>query len=251
MYTKENAGQVIAFGFSAHNLVMMESELAILWPGHRFSPCMNAVELNRLLGGNTLSRERAGELSLLVNLSREFHELDSALRMADGRGIPVIGAVATDFINAYSLRLCLDRELPAIIGELNSREELGEARDAIRAGRRFVPRTLLRDEGYRFVDPAVCLSLLSDNEALCVDARLGGLSVKEIAGRMKASDSTVRTYVNRAFAKLGVSTAEELAWLLAGHPSGCYHRERGTRQRMLFPARKSRTDIKKPEQAYT
>ena len=237
---EENKGQVIAFGFSAHNLVMMGAELAILWPGRNFSPCMNVVELNgRLQEGGTPG------LSLLVNLSREFHELDGAFRMADGCGMPVIGAVATDFVNAYSLRLCLDRELPAIIGEIGGREELGEARDAIRAGRRFVPRSLLRGDGYRFVDPPVCLSLLSDNEALCVGARLGGLSVKEIAGRMGARDSTIRTYVNRAFAKLGVSTAEELAWLIAGHPMARYHKERGARQRMLFPVRMK----KKPEQA--
>ncbi len=311
MYMEEKKGQVIAFGFSTHNLTMTEAELAILWPGRRFVSCMNVVELYRRLqleralplgenvlplgenvlplgerslsakartlsgvkrtgpaGARAVSGARAGSgvkraaskgeagfkrgtggISLLVNLSREFHELDGAIRLADWRGIPVIGAVATDFVNAYSLRLCMDRELPAIIGEIAGRDELGEARDAIRAGRRFVPRSLLRGEGYRFVDLPVCLSLLSDNEALCVSGRVGGLSVKEIAACLGTSDSSVRTYVSRAFGKLGVSTTEELAWLIAGHPLGCYHGERSTVPLRLFPARMLHPATKKPEQA--
>ncbi len=240
----EGKGRVVAFGFSAHNLAMMGWELSLLWPEKRFVPCMNAVELAGMDPG-----AETGGMSLLVNLSREFHELDSAVRTADGRGMPVIGAVATDFVNVYSLRLCMEREMPAIIGEMSGREELGEARDAIRAGRRFVSRSILRGGGYRFVDPPVCMSLLSDNEALCVGGRLGGLSVSELSAILGAGASTVRTYVNRAFSKLGVSTAEELAWLIAGRPMGCYHGIRGGRKKAAFSSRRLFPETKKPEQA--
>lgn len=240
MYIEEKV-MVVAFGFSAHNLAMMGSELSVLWPGKKFVPCMNAVELAGMDCG--------GESSLLVNLSREFQELDVAVRTADGRGMAVIGAVATDFVNAYSLSLCMKREMPAIIGEMSGREELGEARDAIRAGRRFVSRSILRGGGYRFVDPPVCMSLLSDNEALCVGGRLGGLSVSELSAILGAGASTVRTYVCRAFAKLGVSSAEELAWLIAGRPMGCYHSTLTVRKTPSVSQRRLCPSTKMPEQA--
>ena len=188
---------------------------------------------------------------LLVNLSREFHELDSAIRLAQARSVPVLGAVAVDFINAYSLKLCMDKELPAIIGELGGMTELGEARNAIRDGRRFVSRSLLREEGYRYVDYPTGLSLLSEQESLCVDAKLGGLSCKEASALLGLEPSTVNTYTSRAYGKLGVSSGEELVWLFAGRPMGCYHEAGPGKKPRLFPVSslQPREDKKKPEQA--
>lgn len=219
---------VLAFGFSAHNLAMTGHTLSLLWPGRSFIPCMNAPDLSWHLDGmrNT---------ELLVNLSREFHELDSAIRLAQARSVPVLGAVAVDFINAYSLRLCMDKEFPAIIGELGGMTELGEARNAIRDGRRFVSRSLLREEGYRYVDYPTGLSLLSEQESLCVDAKLGGLSCKEASALLGLEPSTVNTYTSRAYGKLGVSSGEELVWLFAGRPMGCYHEAGPGRKPRLFP----------------
>ena len=236
----------MAFGFTAHNLTMMGHELSLLWPDREFCPCLNALELSRMLRG------RPEGLSLLLNLSREFHEMDSALRMAATHGVPTIGAVAVDFINAYGLRLCMEQELPVVLGDLDGLEELGEARDAIRAGRRFVSRSVLRGGGFTFVDRPVCLDLLTETEALCMDAKLAGLLQKEAAVQLGLTPSSVGTYTARAFGKLGVKSGEELVWQLAGRPAGCYHGMRGGQPRRLFPLGRTGcacSGRKKPEQA--
>ena len=219
----------LAFGFATHSLTMMGDALSFLWPDKKFRPCMNALELACLKDGRT------GSGGMLLNLSREFHELDSAFRLASLLSIPVIGAVAVDFVNSYSLALCLEKELPAVIGELKDRTELLEARESLAAGRRYVSRSLLKNEGFRFVDFPAGFDLLSDKEALCVDGRLGGLSSKEISALLNINLSSVRTHVNRAFRKLGVESGEELVWRLAGRPAGiaCYQRQRNRR---FFPA---------------
>lgn len=232
--------RVLSFGFSAHNLALMGHSLSILWPGRSFIPCMNAPDLAQHLEHYMAAyMEGTGgpDMALLVNLSREFHELDSALRMARARSVPVLGAVAVDFINAYSLRLCMEQELPAVIGDLDGGVELGEARDAIRDGRRFVSRSLLRGGGYRYVDFPTGFSLLSEREALCVDARLGGLSSKEASALLGLDPSTVNTYTSRAYVKLGVSSGEELVWLFAGRPMGCYRGAGSGCRPKLFPVR--------------
>ncbi len=211
---RNSCEQSLAFGFSEHNLALMGSELALLWPDRKFRPCANALELS-------LVREGLEDIDgILLNLSREYHELLSAFRIADSLAIPVVGAVAVDYVNLYGLDLCMAREVPAVIGELAGKEELGDARDAIRAGHRFVSRSLLRNDGYRFVDFPTGFEQLSEREALCVDARLGGMSAKEISVLTGLDPSTVTTYTSRAFGKLGVSNGEELVWLFSGRPMG-------------------------------
>ncbi|MCR5622641.1 MAG: helix-turn-helix transcriptional regulator [Treponema sp.] len=236
--------QLLAFGFSGHNLTLMGSELSLLWPGRGFRPCANALELS------LLREELAGVRGILLNLSREYNELFSAFRFADNLGIPVIGAVAVDYVNLYSLDLCMAREVPAVIGELEGNEELGEARSAIRDGHRFVSRSLLRKEGYRFVDFVTGFDQLSEREALCVNARLGGLSAKEISYLLGVEPSSVTTYTSRAYGKLGVTSGEELVWLFSGRPMGSYH---CFHSRRLFPSlyesRRLPKEQKKPEQA--
>lgn len=218
----------LAFGFTTHTLTMMGDALSFLWPGRKFRPCMNALELACLKDG------RPGSGGMLLNLSREFHELDSAFRLARFLSIPVIGAVAVDFVNSYSLALCLEKELPAVIGELKDRIELLEARESLLAGRRFVARSILRNEGFRFIDFPAGFDLLSDKEALCIDGRLGGLSSKEISSLLGITPSSVSTCMSRAFRKLGVESGEELVWCLAGRPGGTasYLRQRNRR---FFP----------------
>ncbi|MBQ9539612.1 MAG: helix-turn-helix transcriptional regulator [Treponema sp.] len=238
----KNVGRAVAFGFSAHNLVLMGHELSLLWPDKSFLPCLNTASLSQIFN----EQPHEPECSILVNLSREFHELDCALHMAAERSFPVIGAIALDFVNAYGLKLCMDREIPIIIGELKGLEELGEAREAIRHGKRFVSRSILKEEDFRFVDYPMGFSLLSEREALCLDARLGGLSSKETSTVLGLDPSTVSTYISRAYGKFGVGSGEELAWLFAGRPMGCYRRKGGQssgetartgQARRLFPGR--------------
>lgn len=219
----------LAFGFGTHTLTMMGEVLSFLWPDRKFRPCMNALELSRLKDGEAACG------GMLLNLSREFHELDSAFRLAEFLHIPVLGALAVDFVNGYSFALCREKELPVVIGELKERTELLEAREALRAGRRYVSRSLLKNEGYRFIDFPAGFDLLSEREALCIDGRLGGLSGKEISALLGLNQSSVSTYTARAFEKLGVESGEELVWMLAGRPAGlgCYHE---LRRRKLFPA---------------
>jgi len=105
-----------------------------------------------------------------------------------------------------------------------------------------VSRSLLNGKGFRFTDFPAGFEQLSEREALCIDGKLGGLSVKEIAFLLGVNHSTVSTYTTRAFEKLGVASGEELVWLLNGRPMGSYQQ---LKDRRLFPFGRSRSILRR------
>jgi two-component system response regulator DesR len=117
--------------------------------------------------------------------------------------------VVTRAATGRQLRHALDAGVDGLILARQARRALPEAVRAVHAGLFCAPPELRGQT----VAPN-----LSPREAELVALAGGGLANTEIAARLALSESTVKSHLSSAFAKLGVSSRREAAARLADNP---------------------------------
>jgi DNA-binding NarL/FixJ family response regulator len=130
-----------------------------------------------------------------------------ATRRLRARHPDVAVVVLTTFADDESVVGALSAGASGYLTKDASRDDIRRAIEAAAAGQSVldpaVQSTLLTAARHGRGRPAVLPDDLTDREAEVLALLAGGLSNAEIAGRLYVAESTVKTHINRIFAKTG------------------------------------------------
>ena len=198
---------VVTFNFSRNEVVLLTPLIRRVWHTGRIAVCRGAEELRSRLTSKDV---------LLCNGQTDFYELDGAFLIAQGKGVQATACIFSSGVNAGSLECARINGANVILAGLENEEELSDCERSIAEGRRFWSKgsfaTALTDTKCF----ATYYGGLSGMERIVCTDLLMGKPHKDIALRLGVKIQTVDTYTHRLLKKFGVSSAVELARMLAG-----------------------------------
>lgn len=148
----------------------------------------------------------------VVVLAVSLESRDEALlrRVQDGRSEQLL-VVCTEPVETSTLRWALYKGVDGVVWDTRLDDSLELTIRAVNAGQLVFPSTFRR----RFTLPD-----LTNREKQVLSLVVMGLTNREIAEKLFISDSTVKSHLNTAYRKLGVSSRVEAAELITDPEEG-------------------------------
>lgn len=204
MNISTNVVNVIAYGFTQHQVCLLRPMLRICW---------NIREVLVTNEYSALDMNINNCQIVLLNANLPFYELDYCLKQLDNFVHLKKICINMFQVSSAVLQYLMQANVDAIIYELKSEEELNVFKDAVQKNKKFYSSnvfSVLHSKKDIKNDLLSLYKKLSLKEQKVFNLLLKCLSYKAIASELNISCSTVGTFCSRIFSKLGVSCVREL-----------------------------------------
>jgi DNA-binding NarL/FixJ family response regulator len=163
-----------------------------------------------LCGVDELAAERPDVVILIADFSAPSGLATLRRIRREAPGVPVV-VVARDDATAIAARQALNGGAEAFVRAREVEDSLAPAVDAVMAGFVCAPREVRR---------LVAKPTFSHREKQVLELLVAGLTNGQIAARLYLAESTIKSHVASAFAKLGVRSRKDAAALLLDPAEG-------------------------------
>ncbi|MCR5762795.1 MAG: hypothetical protein K6G00_05355 [Treponema sp.] len=192
---------LITVGFTQNQAILLSPLFRKLFSFRFMQTCTQLMQLKAMISPQDI---------IICNGSSDFLQLDAASIISEETGASISACIFTDEVKHATLTLALQNNIPVILAELCSEEELCECAKAIKEGRRYMSKSLSSCKIPHYTSFNEYFELLTIKERIACIGMLQGYKHDIIASMLQVKKSTADTYCSRVLEKFGINSIAQL-----------------------------------------
>ncbi len=194
---------VITVGFTTNEAILLSPLFRRLYPARFICTCTELMNLKHII-------EQDNDAIIICSGSMDFLELDAACLLAKQAGTQVSACIFTEAVKNATLALAEQHDIPVVLANLETEEELGECARAIQEHRRYKSKRLVHYKAPRCTSFDEYFNLLTIKERIACLGMLQGYKHDIIASMLGVKKTTADTYCSKVLSKFNAKSIAQL-----------------------------------------